>query len=86
MGPVCALVGPTLQAQAVAHALAAGSAVMMLGPALGGISYGVLGHEHPALAPSLIGAGRLLIASISHAVALYHQVCQTRVANQGPTR
>lgn len=57
MAPMCALAGPARQAQAVAHVLAAGSAVTMLGPALGGLMYGMLGRRYPALPPSLLGAG-----------------------------
>lgn len=57
MSPMCALAGPGRQAQAVAHVLAAGSAVMMAGPALGGLMYGLMGKRYPALPPSLLGAG-----------------------------
>ena len=63
MGPTCALAGPTHQAQAVAHTLAAGSAITMLGPALGGLTYASLGRTYPALAPSLIGASLAALAT-----------------------
>ena len=83
MGPTCALAGPAYQAQAVAHALAAGSAIMMFGPALGGLTYASLGHTYPALAPSLIGASLAALATALCLLNLPHSQAEEARLRRG---
>ena len=65
MGLLCLeLGGERRQAELFSWVISAGSFVAMLGPALGGFTYGALGMRFPALAPSLIGAIMGVIATI----------------------
>ncbi|KAL1499936.1 hypothetical protein AB1Y20_012618 [Prymnesium parvum] len=71
MGLLCLEVGgPARQAQVFAYVLSAGSIVAMVGPALGGFTYGALSSTYPAIAPSLIGAALALVGAATTAAWL----------------
>jgi MFS family permease len=62
-GLVCHdLGGEKRQAEVFAYVISAGSIIAVVGPGVGGFTYGSLGARFPALAPSLIGCCLALVA------------------------
>mmetsp|Transcript_142815 Transcript_142815/g.319322 ORF Transcript_142815/g.319322 Transcript_142815/m.319322 type:complete len:505 (+) Transcript_142815:2-1516(+) len=57
------LVGPERQVEVISQVLGYGAVVQMLGPAIGGFTYGVY-PQVPALVPSAVGAGLSLLAVV----------------------
>ena len=57
LGPICAEVGgPLGQARLLGFVFGAGGVINLVGPAVGGFTYGTLAPSFPAMVPSLIGS------------------------------
>lgn len=55
LGPICAEIGGDRQAQLLGYVFGAGGVINLVGPAIGGFTYGACVPLFPALVPSLIG-------------------------------
>ena len=64
LGPICAEIGGPRQAQLLGYVFGAGGVINLLGPAIGGFTYGACVPYFPALVPSLIGAVLGVVATL----------------------
>lgn len=59
------MIGEASSTQILGYVIGAGGVINLIGPGIGGYTYGLLGSEFPALLPNLVGAGLAGVAAVA---------------------